>query len=370
MSYLDLQGINKIYPGNVQAVFDFSLNVNRGEFIVLVGPSGCGKSTVLRMIAGLEEISRGDMLLDGKRINDMSPSDRNVAMVFQDYALYGNMTVYQNIGLSLTIRGENEDKIHNKVVDVSRTVDLFEYLNRYPKALSGGQKQRVAMGRSIAKEAKILLMDEPLSNLDAKLRQQTRKELSMLHNELNSTIVYVTHDQIEAMTMASRIVVMNEGRIQQAGTPYEIYHFPENIFTASFIGSPGINLIKGSVRGNTFTGMDENQNPCFEFNLPGFLKEAGERNIVLGIRAENIITEKEKAASLDEKYSFEAEVRSMELLGAEYYVVLHVLNMDIVCRIPARREIKQGQKIEAVLDLHRAHFFDEKTGLRIKHENQ
>jgi multiple sugar transport system ATP-binding protein len=262
-------------------------------------------------------------------------------------------------------------------MDVSKTVDLSDYLNRYPKALSGGQKQRVAMGRSIAKEAKILLMDEPLSNLDAKLRQQTRKELAILHSELKSTIVYVTHDQTEAMTMASRIVVIKEGRIQQTGTPYEVYHYPENIFTASFIGSPGINLIKGRIDKETFTALNEKKEPCFEFNLPAgilgeFPREIGNSSgypVTLGIRPENIITEDDKISPLRQKCCFEAEVHSLELLGAEYYAGLKVMGLDISSRIPARREIKIGQKIEAALNLSRAHFFNENTGLRIKYEN-
>jgi multiple sugar transport system ATP-binding protein len=370
MPHLSLQHINKIYPGNVQAVYDFNLEVEQGEFIVLVGPSGCGKSTVLRMIAGLEGISGGDMFLDGKKINDLAPQYRNTAMVFQDYALYGNMTVYENIGFSLTVRGEKTDRIHEKVMGVSRTVGLFEYLNRYPQALSGGQKQRVAMGRSIAKDAGILLMDEPLSNLDAKLRQQTRKELAILHHELNSTIVYVTHDQTEAMTMASRIVVMNEGRIQQTGTPYEIYHHPENIFTASFIGMPGINLVKGYIERNRFIGMNNEQEPCIEIAVPSKpAGNAGERRrdgIIMGIRPENIITE-ETPIPPGENF-FESEIRSLELLGAEYYAGINIRGLDLVCRIPARREMRTGQKIPAVLNSNRIHFFDEQTGARIRNE--
>jgi multiple sugar transport system ATP-binding protein len=369
MPSLSLQKINKIYPGNVQAVFDFDLDVEQGEFIVLVGPSGCGKSTVLRMIAGLEAISEGGMLLEGKRINDLAPSDRNIAMVFQDYALYGNMTVYQNIGFSLTIRGENTDRIHKKVMDVSGTVGLLEYLNRYPKALSGGQKQRVAMGRSVAKEAKILLMDEPLSNLDAKLRQQTRKELAMLHHELNSTIIYVTHDQTEAMTMASRIVVMNEGRIQQTGTPYEIYHHPENIFIASFIGSHSINLVKGFIDGDKFVGLTKEKKTFMNCKLPRSFSEKNYRNggIVMGIRPENIMAGDNGEAPPE--CSLDAGVRTLELLGAEYYAGLDVNGFGLTCRIPASREIKIGQKIKALPDFRRAHFFDEETGLRIKYEH-
>jgi multiple sugar transport system ATP-binding protein len=368
MSYLSLQNINKVYPGDVQAVFDFCLEAEQGEFIVLVGPSGCGKSTVLRMIAGLEAISGGDMVLNGKRINDTAPSDRNIAMVFQDYALYGNMTVYQNIGFSLTIRGEKDERIHETVMGVSKTVGLFDYLNRYPKALSGGQKQRVAMGRSIAKEARILLMDEPLSNLDAKLRQQTRKELSTLHHELNSTILYVTHDQIEAMTMASRIVVMSEGHIQQIGTPYEIYHTPANIFTASFIGSPGINLIHGTVKEDRFVGMNGEGKAVLNFKIPqGALKSLDgyrEGGLVMGLRPESIYTERKESPG-GEDHSFNTVVRTLELLGAEYNAGLDVGGFNLSCRIPADQAIRTGQNVTASFAVNKVHFFDEKTGARI-----
>jgi len=373
MPYLSLKSINKIYPGAVQAVFDFSLDAEEGDFIVLVGPSGCGKSTVLRMIAGLEEISSGDMFLQDKRINDLSSADRQVAMVFQDYALYGNMTVYQNIGFSLTIRGETAETIHNKVMDVSKTVELRDYLNRFPKALSGGQRQRVAMGRSLAKQAKILLMDEPLSNLDAKLRQQTRMELSVLHQEWNSTIVYVTHDQIEAMTLATKIVVMNEGRIQQIGSPYEIYHTPANVFTASFVGMPPINLVRGRVEEETFTGLNSDAEPVFSCRLPqGIARQWAEQyrqgGIVMGIRPENIRPLPAGRQKTDSECLLSATVETLELLGAEYNAGLKLAGFCLTSRIPAGEKIHHGQKLETAFDIHKAHFFDEKTGLRLKGE--
>jgi multiple sugar transport system ATP-binding protein len=357
MSYLSLKSINKIYEGSIQAVFDFDLDVEAGEFVVLVGPSGCGKSTVLRMIAGLE----------GKRINNLAPSDRDIAMVFQDYALYGNMTIYQNIAFSLTIRGEKEDFIHNRVMDVSKTVGLFEYLNRFPKALSGGQKQRVAMGRSIAKQAKVLLMDEPLSNLDAKLRQQTRKELAMLHRELNATIVYVTHDQVEAMTLATRIVVINEGRIQQIGTPYEIYHSPDNIFSASFLGTPTINKIRGIGKNNSFIGLNEANKQVLTFEFPGMFNAANTDGLVMGIRPENVYQGRK---NMPGEYTFKGEVKTLELLGSEYYAGLDVGGNILVSRIPAREEIHTGTVIEASFNTEKVHFFDEKTGLRIKRDER
>jgi multiple sugar transport system ATP-binding protein len=370
MPYLSLKNINKIYPGNVQAVFDFNLDIEEDEFIVLVGPSGCGKSTVLRMIAGLEEISAGDMFLQGKRFNNLAPSDREVAMVFQDYALYGNMTVYQNIGFSLTIRGENTDRIHKRVMEVSKTVDMFDYLNRFPKALSGGQRQRVAMGRSLAKQAKVLLMDEPLSNLDAKLRQQTRIELSALHRNSNTTIVYVTHDQIEAMTLATRIVVMSEGRIQQVGTPYEIYNAPANIFTASFIGMPPINLIRGRVENGQFTGLNKNNEPVFSGMLPQNIVQhcAGYREggIVMGIRPENMLIMQGSGEVSGSKVSFGAKAESFELLGAEYNVTFNLNGCIMQSRVSAREEIKRGKSYEVIFDTDKAHFFDEKNGSRIQ----
>jgi multiple sugar transport system ATP-binding protein len=370
MLFLSLKKINKIYPGSVQAVFDFNLEVKEGDFIVLVGPSGCGKSTVLRMIAGLEEISSGDMVLDDERINDMAPADRKVAMVFQDYALYGNMTVYQNIGFSLIVQGIPDDVIHNRVMGISKTVELTDYLNRFPKALSGGQRQRVAMGRSLAKYAKVLLMDEPLSNLDAKLRQQTRMELSLLHHTLRPTIVYVTHDQTEAMTLANKIVVMNEGRIQQVGSPHEIYHSPANIFTASFVGMPPINLIKGSIEGDIFTGLNDMQEPVLKCKVPPEIAKHVAKNgitrLVMGLRPENINQLKDGDSVSEDECPISAPVETLELLGAEYHVGLNVGGCIITVRVPAHDAIHSGQKFEAVFDAYKAHFFDEQSGLRLR----
>jgi multiple sugar transport system ATP-binding protein len=363
MSYLSLKNINKIYPGDIQAVFDFNLEVEEGDFIVLVGPSGCGKSTILRMIAGLEEISTGNMLLNGKMINNVAPSERDVAMVFQDYALYGNMTVYQNIGFSLNIKGYPSEDMHQRVMGISKTVQLYEYLNRFPKALSGGQRQRVAMGRSLAKGAKILLMDEPLSNLDAKLRLQTRRELSILHQTFRSTILYVTHDQTEAMTLATKIVVMNEGYIQQIGTSHEIYHSPANIFTASFIGMPPINLIRGSFEERQFTGFNEEKKPAMTCLVP---KEIKCKNVVMGVRPEDIRLLKPKEQKTGNECVLSATVEYTELLGAEYNVGFNVGGCTLTGRIPSHEEIHLGQKLEAVFNTGKAHFFDEKTGLRLR----
>ena len=285
MPALKLVNINKIYPGKVQAVYDFSLEVAHGEFIVFVGPSGCGKSTVLRMIAGLEEITSGDMYIGSDRINNVAPADRDISMVFQDYALYGHMSVYENIGFSLTIRHEQPDVRHEKVMATAEIVDLKDILNRFPRNISGGQRQRVAIGRSIVSNASIILMDEPLSNLDAKLRVQSRRELLKLHQQLGNTFIYVTHDQTEAMTLADRIVVMNAGHLQQIGTPQEIYSKPKNIFVASFIGLPSMNLKDGQIENSRFVA------PGLDLALPSellaSLNSNRDREIVLGIRPEH-----------------------------------------------------------------------------------
>lgn len=242
-----LKNVNKIYPNGVQAVFDFNIEIERGEFIVLAGPSGCGKSTTLRMIAGLEEISSGDLIINGKRVNDVAPRDRDIAMVFQNYALYAHMTVYHNLAFSLMIRKVDADEIHRRVMNAAEILGLVPYLNRKPKQLSGGQRQRVAVGRAIVRNPIVFLLDEPLSNLDAKLRGTMRKELMILHNKLNATFIYVTHDQIEALTLASRIVVMADGRVQQIATPKEMFDNPENLFVAGFIGTPPMNFYNGIV---------------------------------------------------------------------------------------------------------------------------
>ena len=245
-SFISLQHINKIYPNRVQAVFDFNLDIKEREFIVFVGPSGCGKSTTLRMIAGLEEITGGDLYIDGEFANELEPKDRDTAMVFQSYALYPHMTVYDNMAFGLQMRHVPKPEIEERVHKAAEILQITEYLDRKPKALSGGQCQRVALGRAIVRNAKVFLMDEPLSNLDAKLRVQMRSEIVKLHNELGATTIYVTHDQIEAMTMATRIVVMNKGYIQQIGAPKVIYNHPANTFVAGFIGSPAMNIIEGT----------------------------------------------------------------------------------------------------------------------------
>ncbi|MDO5435410.1 MAG: sn-glycerol-3-phosphate ABC transporter ATP-binding protein UgpC [Clostridia bacterium] len=286
MATLSLKHIGKIYDNDVQAVQDFNLDVRDGELIVLVGPSGCGKSTTLRMVAGLEDISEGQLLLDGKDITRMAPKDRDMAMVFQNYALYGHMTIYENMAFSLTLRREDPNVIHKKVLAAAEILGLTEQLNKKPAQLSGGQRQRVAMGRAIVRNPKVFLFDEPLSNLDAKLRGATRREIMLLHKRLGATMMYVTHDQTEALTLADRIVCMSMGRVQQVGTPLELYETPANLFVAGFIGLPPMNVFSVRVDGDELTAPDLRV-PL----TPGekdLLKGYAGREIVLGVRPEDM----------------------------------------------------------------------------------
>ena len=361
MHDLVLKNVDKIYPGGVQAVFDFNIEVEHGEFIVMVGPSGCGKSTVLRMIAGLEEISAGDMFLRGKRINDVAPSDRHISMVFQNYALYGHMSVYENMGFSQTIRHEALDLVHEKVMKAADVVQLKPELNRYPKNLSGGQRQRVALGRSIVKSANVILMDEPLSNLDAKLRVESRRALGELHKQLDNTFVYVTHDQTEAMTMASRIVVMNLGRVQQIGTPYEVYNWPENMFVAGFIGSPPMNFIYGRIENKRFVA------PGIDFELPQnvltAIDEFTDDEIVLGVRPEHFSTTPGESHE-----RVHATVTSSEYLGNHALLYLQFGEIDCIANLRLDWVGEQLESAELYIDMKGAHFFDPKTEKRIRPE--
>ncbi len=286
MAELSLQHIDKVYDNNVQAVFDFNLDVKDGELIVLVGPSGCGKSTTLRMVAGLEDITKGKLLLDGKDITAAPAKDRDMAMVFQNYALYGHMTIYENMAFSLTLRKENPNVIHKKVLAAAEILDLTSQLNKKPAQLSGGQRQRVAMGRSIVRNPKVFLFDEPLSNLDAKLRGATRREILLLHKRLQATMLYVTHDQTEALTLADRIVCMSMGHVQQVGTPLELYDTPNNIFVASFIGLPPMNLLDVTVKDGELVGKGFTA-PLTDREKQLLLPYQG-KEIVLGVRPEDI----------------------------------------------------------------------------------
>jgi multiple sugar transport system ATP-binding protein len=366
MATLLLKDINKIYPNGVQAVFDFNLKIEDKEFIVFVGPSGCGKSTTLRMIAGLEDISSGELYIDDEYKNDTAPKDRDIAMVFQSYALYPHMTVYDNIAFGLKLRKVPKTIIKDKVHAAAEILGLMPYLDRKPKALSGGQRQRVALGRSIVRDAKVFLMDEPLSNLDAKLRVQMRGELIKLHKQLDTTTIYVTHDQIEAMTMATRIVVMNKGYIMQVGSPKEIYDKPSSIFVAGFIGTPPMNFINGKVnsKGVFETGT-------YKIKLPNDKLEIVTQNkfiekpIVLGIRAEDIHDD-ELVMKAHPNGVLDVEVDVAELLGAETNIYMDINGSNVIAKVDARTNISIGDKIQVAFDLNKVHFFDPETELRLE----
>ena len=356
-AYVSLRHIDKIYDNKVQAVFDFNLDIQKQEFIVLVGPSGCGKSTTLRMIAGLEEISNGELYIDHVLSNDLAPKNRNIAMVFQNYALYPHMTVYDNLAFGLKMTHVPKDEIVERVLNAAKILGLEELLDRKPKALSGGQRQRVALGRAIVRNAKVFLMDEPLSNLDAKLRVQMRAEIIKLHDELKATTIYVTHDQTEAMTMASRIVVMNKGYIQQIGTPIEVYNKPANTFVASFIGAPAMNLLNVTYKDGVITFSDGNT-----LTLPThYLKEKDlPEEFILGIRPENI-----KTTFKEDKDSYPVEIQVAELLGREYYVHTLFGGIDLVSNTEVNEKLSMHDNCFIKIDKEKLHFFNKDTQMRI-----
>ena len=407
--FVSLINVNKIYDKNVHAVYDFNLNIKRNEFIVLVGPSGCGKSTTLRMIAGLEDITNGELYINGKLSNDIPSKDRDIAMVFQSYALYPNMNVYNNMAFSLKVRHYPADKIKERVLEVAKILELEDYLERKPKQLSGGQKQRVALGRAIVRNAQLFLLDEPLSNLDAKLRVQMRSEIIRLHKKANITSIYVTHDQTEAMTMADRIVVMKNGWIQQVGTPYEIYKHPANKFVASFIGSPAMNFINAKYCNGKLSFSDgfemklsdeqikshddyyhklqssleeeitlmleqeigqESSNKRKKKDIKELTEEDiikkknetieiindiltnKEHDIIFGIRPESI-------KEVDEgEEGFEKTISLAELLGDEYYIHILFGGKDILAKITTENLIISGQKVKLKINQKRIHLFD------------
>ena len=366
MATLDLININKIYPNGVQAVFDFNLHIEDEEFVVFVGPSGCGKSTTLRMIAGLEDITSGDLIIDGERMNDVNPRDRDIAMVFQSYALYPHMTVYNNMAFGLQLRHMPRKEIDQLVGKAAETLGLVPFLNRYPRQLSGGQCQRVALGRAIVRNAKVFLMDEPLSNLDAKLRVTMRGELIKLHKRLGCTTIYVTHDQTEAMTMGTKIVVMKDGRIQQVGTPREVYEKPANVFVAGFIGQPPMNFIHGMLHDNgTFTTTKSK----FTFRIPEskleIPRELGyeNREVILGIRPEDVYDNqnKEMMAKWDQFSRLDITAEISELLGGETNVYTTVDGDQVVAAVPCRDDIAPGQPFKLWLDFDHIHLFDPDT---------
>ncbi len=365
MATLQLKDINKIYPNGVQAVFDFNLDIKDKEFIVFVGPSGCGKSTTLRMIAGLEDISSGELYIDEEYKNDTAPKDRDIAMVFQSYALYPHMSVYDNIAFGLKLRKVPKAIIKEKVQAAAEILGLVPYLDRKPKALSGGQRQRVALGRSIVRDAKVFLMDEPLSNLDAKLRVQMRGELIKLHKKLDTTTIYVTHDQIEAMTMATRIVVMNKGYIMQVGEPKEIYDRPSNIFVAGFIGTPPMNFINGMVdsKGVFTAGQYKIKLPQDKFEII-IQNEFIDKPIILGIRAEDIHDD-ELVMQAHPDGILDIVVDVAELLGSETNIYTDINGSNVIAKVDARTNVHIGDKIKLGFDLNKLHFFDPESELRL-----
>ena len=361
MASLSLQHIGKKYPNGFEAVKDFNLEIEDKEFIIFVGPSGCGKSTTLRMVAGLEEISSGTLKIGDKVMNDVEPKDRDIAMVFQNYALYPHMTVYDNMAFGLKLRKVPKDEIDKAVREAARILDLEKLLDRKPKALSGGQRQRVAMGRAIVRNPKVFLMDEPLSNLDAKLRVQMRIEISKIHQRLGATIIYVTHDQTEAMTLGTRIVVMKDGVVQQVDTPQNLYQKPGNLFVAGFIGSPQMNFLDAVIKergGEIIASVGE-----YDLKVPAdkakALKDGGYigKTVILGVRPENVADSAAGAIS--------STVKVYELLGAEVFLYFDVNGTQVTARVDPRTTARTGDAIKVDFDMEKSHFFDKETELTI-----
>lgn len=370
MSQVTLKNVFKIYPSEkgaeVTAVRDFNLEIADREFIVFVGPSGCGKSTTLRMIAGLEEISRGQVFIGDRLVNDVPPKDRDIAMVFQNYALYPHMSVYENMAFALKLRKHSKEEIRKRVTDAAEILGITDYLERKPKALSGGQRQRVAVGRAIVRQPSVFLFDEPLSNLDAKMRVQMRAEITKLHQRLQATMIYVTHDQVEAMTMGQRIVVMKDGIIQQVAAPLDIYNKPANLFVAGFLGSPPMNFLKGVIHPDEGSFVFRETNGRIALRLQGRsnLPAHTGKNVTLGVRPEHCIWvphEGTTAANI-----FQATLEIIEPMGAETFLYLNTGPNQMVSRIhstPSQKEI--GQRLNFEIDTRQAHLFEGDSGRRI-----
>ena len=390
MGAININNVGKIYPNGTRALEDVNIEINDGEFVVLVGPSGCGKTTLLRMVAGLEDITEGEITIADKVVNEIAPKDRDIAMVFQNYALYPHMSVYDNMAFSLKLRKLPKDEIDQKVKDAAKTLEIDELLERKPKALSGGQRQRVAMGRAIVRNPQAFLMDEPLSNLDAKLRVQMRAELGQLHSQLETTTLYVTHDQVEAMTMGDRVAVIRKGVLQQIDTPREIYLYPKNIFVAGFIGSPAMNFvyaeIKISAKGTTLIFGDDK---IMAKDAPEALKEYEGKEIVLGIRPE-AFEDSVYANKKEFTEEINIDVSLLEQLGSDTYIhffkdikpvqteaieeILADEGEDIsvlgtqtkfIARINPNATIEEGQNINLAIDPTKLHYFDPETGMAI-----
>ena len=368
MASLSLKNICKVYPNGFEAVKDFNLEVEDQEFIIFVGPSGCGKSTTLRMIAGLEEISSGEFYIDGKLMNDVEPKDRDIAMVFQNYALYPHMTVFDNMAFGLKLRKVPKDEIKRKVEEAAKILDLEKLLDRKPKALSGGQRQRVAMGRAIVRNPKVFLMDEPLSNLDAKLRVQMRSEIASLHNRLKATIIYVTHDQTEAMTLGTRIVVLKDGVIMQVDSPQKLYNEPNNLFVAGFIGSPQMNFIDAvcKVEGERVTLNFEKTSVVLPPAKAKKLIDGGYngKTVVMGIRPEDI-GDSQIEIEAHKDAVFETDVTGYELLGSEVLLYFNVAGTAMTAKVDSRTTARMGDHITLAIDPEKIHCFDKETELTI-----
>ena len=365
MASLSLKDICKVYPNGFEAVKHFNLEIQDKEFIIFVGPSGCGKSTTLRMIAGLEEISSGELKIGDRVVNDVEPKDRDIAMVFQNYALYPHMTVYDNMAFGLKLRKVPKDEIDKMVKEAAKILDLTALLDRKPKALSGGQRQRVAMGRAIVRNPKVFLMDEPLSNLDAKLRVQMRTEIAKLHQKLGTTIIYVTHDQTEAMTLGDRIVVMKDGIIQQVDTPQNLYDKPSNLFVAGFMGSPQMNFLDATVK-------KDGDNVTLEFAghsiplPPAKAKKVLEggyegKTVTFGIRPEDVYDSEMSINTLPAGAVFEAKINVYELLGAEVFLYFDLAEFPMTARVDPRTTARPGDTVKFAIDTEKIHVFDKET---------
>jgi len=370
MASLSLKHIYKKYPGGVTAVSDFCLEIKDKEFLILVGPSGCGKSTTLRMIAGLEEISEGELFIGDKLVNDVAPKDRDIAMVFQNYALYPHMTVFDNMAFGLKLRKTPKEEIKRRVEEAARILDITHLLDRRPKALSGGQKQRVALGRAIVRNPRVFLLDEPLSNLDAKLRATMRTELTKIHQRVGTTFIYVTHDQVEAMTMATRIVVMKDGLIQQVDTPQNLYDSPVNLFVAGFIGTPQMNFVNCTLEKRAdgiyaAFGANALKLPAEKANDPAVQDYIG-KDVVMGIRPECIHDEPMYLSSMPDSV-IETDVEVTELMGAEIYLYLVAEEQNLIARVSSRSTARAGDVIKVAIDMSRVHLFDKDTERYIVH---
>lgn len=370
MAQIKFVDINKIFDNGVHAVNNFNLTINSGEFVVFVGPSGCGKTTTLRMLAGLEDITSGEIYIDDVLVNDLEPKDRNIAMVFQNYALYPHMTVYDNMAYGLKFKKVPKEEIQERIFETIKILDFEEsLLKRRPCQLSGGQKQRVALGRAIVRRPGVFLMDEPLSNLDAKLRVQMRSEITKIHDEVDATTIYVTHDQIEAMTMASRIVIMHKGLIQQIGIPEDVYNYPENTFVAGFLGSPAMNCFEVFYDGN-YLLFDENNKIKVPDKYLKIYKNYIGKQVIFGIRPEDCYIDDKEMKDLYPDSTIKTDVYNVELLGYEQAIYGHIGEAKIISKIDVKHRVNKGDKVFTIFDMSKFHLFDYDTKIRIREVNE